>query len=207
MRRLVLAAVLVVAASAAAQEGPVKRPGPGGAAAPDSSSIVVDHGRSVLQELRERGGKADDFPTAFKSEKIGTGQVPVKTVERFAVEGAPLLYFTKDLSAVVVDARRAGDLKRVDATRLRKGERAVVGSLRPETVAALGLRDVALLLIHAGVVGTYWHIGATLRLEAERAGELDVAGTHEYFTNERNEAPVAFTVAVSKEGQVTIIGR
>lgn len=204
--RLVVAALLIVAASAAAQEGPVKRPGEG-AAAPDSSSISVDHGRSVLQELRARGGKADDFPASFKSETIGPGHVPVKAVERFAVEGAPVFFFTRELSAVVVDARRAGDLRRVDATRLRKGERQVVGALRPETVAALGLRGAALLLIHAGVIGTYWHIGAELRIEAERKGELDVAGTHEYFTNERNEGRVAFTVAISEGGEVAVIGR
>lgn len=175
------------------------------------ATFEIEHGRSVLNELRGRGGRADDFPTAFPAEAIGPDHAPVRVVEAFQVAGRPLLFFRPDLSAAVVDAARAGDLTVADPTRMRPDEEAEVGRVAPEVVAALGGRGVLELLLRAGVVRVYWHIGAELSLEAERddagAYEADVAGTHVYFTNQKNEQPVAFTLRVEADGVVRVRGR
>lgn len=175
------------------------------------ATFDIQHGRSVLVEWRGRGGRADDFPTAFPAEAIGPDHTPVRAVEAWQVDGRPLLFFRPDLSAPVIDAARAGDLTVADPTRMGPGDVAEVGRVTPAVVAALGGRGLLELLLRAGVVRVYWHIGAALALEAERhdggAYEADVAGTHVYFTNERNERGVAFTLRVDADGAVRVRGR
>src|SRR5690606_13175457 len=85
------------------------------------ATYELEHGRSVLSELRGRGGRMDDFPTAFPAEAITPAHVPVRATESFQVEGRPLFFFRPDLSAPVVDAARAGDLTAADPTRMSAG--------------------------------------------------------------------------------------
>lgn len=175
------------------------------------ATYELDRGDSILAELRGRGGRADDFPAAFPAEAIGPDHTAVRAVERFQVDGRPLLFFRPDLSAPVVDAARASDLTVADPTRMGPGDEAEVGRFAPEVVAGLGHRGLLELLLRAEVLRVYWHIGATLALEAERrdggAYEADLAGAHVYFTNARNEQRVAFTLRVGPDGAVTVRGR
>ncbi len=173
--------------------------------------VSIDHARSVLQEQRRLGAVAPDFQRVFPAEAIEPGRhVPVETVARFHTSGVPLLWFRPDRGAAVLDATRTGELAAVDATRLARGEEARVGRLAPATVEALGHRDVVLFLLHAGIIATYWHVGAELALETERrdgaAYEVDVSGTHEYFTNTRNTRREAFRVRIAGDGTVSVTG-
>lgn len=173
--------------------------------------LTIGRGASVLNEHRGRGCSVRDFHEAYPAEAIGPGHAPVRAVERFRVDGRPLFFFRPDGSAVVVDATRASDLTVADATRLGAGQEVRVGRLAPATVAALGPREAVKLLLQAEAVRTYWHLEADLRLVAEREGpggyEVDVDGEHVYYTNQRNEAALSFTVRVADDGTVTVGGR
>ncbi|MBX3468383.1 MAG: hypothetical protein KF878_16040 [Planctomycetes bacterium] len=176
-----------------------------------TTTLRVDHDASLLVELRARGGRADDHPARLPAEAITAAHLPARAVERFRVAGRPIVHLRPDLSAFVVDAACAGDLTCADATRLAPGAVAAVGRVAPATVEALGGRGLLELLVAAGVVLTYWHVGATLTVEAERAAdgayEADVAGEHVYFTNAEGRARVAFTLRVAASGDVTVVGR
>lgn len=180
-----------------------------------TTTLRVDHDASLLVEMRARGGRADDHPARLPAEAITAAHLPARAVERFRVAGRPIVHLRPDLSAFVVDAACAGDLTCADATRLAPGAVAAVGRVAPATVEALGGRGLLELLVAAGVVLTYWHVGATLTVEAERpaagadevAYEADVAGEHVYFTNAEGRARVAFTLRVAASGDVTVVGR
>jgi len=172
----------------------------------------LDHGRSVLSEHRGLGCAVRDFAEAYPAEVITAAHAPVRAVERFRVADRPLFWFRPDSSAVVVDAAHATDLSVADATRLAPDAPEVrVGHFTPDAAAALGPRELVKLLLFAEAIRTYWHTDAELRLEAERreagAYEADFAGVHRYYTNERNEAPLAFTVRVAQDGAVTVRAR
>jgi len=94
----------------------------------------------------------------------------------------------------------------VDATSLRGTKAHAVGRLL--VAGTPPLLTVCHLLIQADVILTWAHIGSKLTLSNERRVDgfwrVDVSGTHEYYTNERNEDRVAFTVQVDKKGYIVV---
>lgn len=158
-------------------------------------TFSVLHSASPLSEMRKLGLAADDFPVAYSAVPID--KTRMKPLGNFG----GLLWV--DGKRVVADAGLVSDLKVVDATRLRTGERAVVGKLA-------GLKGVR-PLIEAGVIQTYWHLESTVCLEAvaEKDGvwEGRYSGTHVYFTNSKNTGRFAFLVRVERDGTVAVVGR
>lgn len=158
-------------------------------------TITVLHSASPLSDMRKLGLPADDFPGAFAAAPVDKARMrPLGSFDG-------LLWV--DGQRVVADAALVSDLTVVDATRLRTGERAVVGKL-------VGLRGVR-ALIAAGVIRTYWHVESTVCLEtiSEKDGvwEGQYSGSHVYFTNSKNVGKFAFAVRVEKDGTVAVIGR
>jgi hypothetical protein len=158
-------------------------------------TFAVLHSASPLSEMRRAGLPADDFPVAFAAAPIDKARM------RPLGDFGGLLWV--DGQRVVADAALVADLIVVDATRLRAGERAVVGKL----VGLKGVRP----LIEAGVIRTYWHLESTVCLEAvsEKDGvwEGRYSGSHVYFTNSRNVGKFAFVVRVERDGTVAVVGR
>ena len=100
---------------------------------------------------------------------------------------------------------------RADATRIAAGTTKRIGRALPAAISKLGPERLVLFLIEAQIIETYWHIEAKLRLVGEQktahAYTARFAGTHIYFTNERNEDPLDFAVSIDlKTGEMGISG-
>lgn len=158
-------------------------------------TFAVLHSASPLSEMRKLGLPVDDFPVAFAAAPIDRARM--RPLGSFG----GLLWV--DGQRVVADAGLVSDLTVVDATKLRAGERAVVGKLA-------GLKSVR-PLIEAGVIRTYWHLESSVCLEAvsENDGvwEGRYSGSHVYFTNSKNVGKFAFVVRVERDGTVAVVGR
>lgn len=211
---LVAVAVEVrVAAAARREESPMQKVTPPATAATCLERFTVEHSHSVLTEQRGVGPGWNDFPSGFAAATIdATALVPVQVVAGFRVDGSPILWFTVDRRAAVVDARVVGDLTAVDATRLRVGESAAVGRVQPDGRRVLPGREIARFLVLAGVIRVYAHVEAEVCLESEHTGpdgayEVVVSGTHVYFTDDRNEDSFAFVLRVAPDGSISIEGR
>lgn len=170
----------------------------------------IDHHDSVLSEQRGKGPSWSDFPVGFPAAAITGDDVPVAVTAPFQIEGAPILYFRPGFSEAVVDARWSGAWTAVDATGLAAGSTAVVARLTPEGRAGLSAARWAELLVRAGMIQTYAHIGAEVCLVEETlpdgAWRGVLRGEHVYFTNEENHAPLAFAVVVAPDGEIRVTG-
>lgn len=176
----------------------------------------IDHHESVLSEQRRIGPHAADF-----QERIGAAhldpdaQVPVETTRRFQIGGAPILWFNQAKTEAVVNAAVLTDLLVADPTRLNEGQRVELGRLTEVGRDHLGHdgvseRELIEFLIRARAIATYWHIGAELCLRREeKAGaayRADFDGVHTYFTNEENRQEFAFSVEITADGAIAVIG-
>lgn len=169
--------------------------------------MKILHSESVLQEQRSVGPAASDFQPAFAAAEIGAEHLAVKAVESFRVGGAPILWFAPDRRTAVVDARVFSDLVTADPLRFAPGQSAPVGRILVGRDALAG-RDVAKLLIRAGIVRVYWHVEADVCLSTEEidggAYAVRVSGEHTYFTNGKNTDPFDFELRIAADGVITV---
>jgi hypothetical protein len=109
-----------------------------------------------------------------------------------------------------LDSAAFADLKNVDATSLRAGERVELGR-----VIKPALRDnphaLVRLLIESGQIQTFVHVESQLRFAEEQNGaeryRARLAGHHTYFTNQENRSPIRFDVELDKRsGLITVVG-
>jgi hypothetical protein len=168
--------------------------------------IEADHSRSVLQEQRSRGPHANDFFASYPAAAIDPAkQEPIRATDAFRVGGNPVLWLSADKASVVVDQRAFSTLTNVDGTR-HTGDPIVVGKATAATLKAMPPRDLARFLIAAGVVRIYVHIGGWVCLEEETSTNGGwrgrFAGSHQYFTNEENNDPLAFVIEMV-DGTIT----
>ena len=172
--------------------------------------MQVLHSESVLEEQRSKGPALPDFQPAFAAAKIGALHLAVEAVRSFAVGGAPILWFTPDRRTAVVDERVFGDLVTVDPLRFSPGQTGTVGKILVGRDVLPG-RDVAKLLIRAGIVRVYWHVEADVCLSDEKieagAYSVRVSGEHTYFTNEKNTDPFDFELRIAADGAIAVTAR
>jgi hypothetical protein len=173
---------------------------------PATIDLVVTRDRSPWRGLTEPG----DASTSVAAVADLTGLEPVEHLARYAIDGAPLLAVDRARRRVVVDAAQFGALERVDATRLRPGESKLLGTVLGEKLRS-GPRDLALFVVESQLVESFWHVEARLTLveEKDSAEEYRAAfqGHHVYFTNERNQDRLAFSVVFDKRsGALRVVG-
>ena len=101
------------------------------------------------------------------------------------------------------------DLKKVDATLLRKGEEQSIG--RVLSLSKISIRKAVRLLLESQIIKTYWHLEAKLCLVKEdKSKERDILyyqGTHTYCTNECLNNDFEFAVKVSNiTGEIILLG-
>lgn len=169
--------------------------------------------KSVLDEQRRRGGanRWSDFATRYRAATIDpTTHHAVEVVSGYHLGDAKLLWFTPDFADAVVDATVLGDLKIVNATGLRVGEREEIGVLTELGRTKLRGRELTEFLLKSDTIGTYVHIGSTMCLIAETdeadGYRAELTGEHEYYTNEENHDPLAFSLEITSDGRITITG-
>ena len=176
------------------------------------ATYTIDHDDSPLAQLRERGGSIPDFqdrvPAAVIDPKT---QEPLPATAALTLEGQPIAWLAASLDHLVMDGAAFAPLRRAEPTRLSTGERAEVGRVTPAAREGLGDRQVFELLARAGVIQTYWHLGADLCLTAESLEDgvyrAEVDGVHEYATNRSSEQRYGFAVEIGAEGTIVVIGR
>lgn len=170
---------------------------------------------SVFAEHRKVVGTyvTREVATGYPGVSVTSENVPVKATSDFTIENRPLLFFTPELSGVVVDSTVFPEgLKMIRATHLGPGDLGEVGSIDRHALEQLGGRRLALFLIHSGVIETWVHVGAELELvsESERGGSggftFVFRGHHSFFTNEEVVEPLNFSVQIDEGGRIVVRG-
>ncbi len=175
-------------------------------------TYTIDHEDSPLSELRERGWYAGDIQRRVPAAVIDAAtQRPHATTGGLALDGQPIAWFSPGLDHLVMDGAAFAPLRAADPTRLDPDERAVVGRVKARAREGLGDRRVVELLMRAGVIQTYWQLGADvcLRTEAQSDGRYQVRldAVHHYETNRRRQAGYGFVVEIDPEGEIVVVGR
>jgi hypothetical protein len=175
-------------------------------------AITVRRDASVMEEQRRKGRGWDDFPGRYAAAAIDpTKHRPVEAVQGHRVHGRPILWFTPDGSAAVVDRGVLSDVTIADVTRLGPDDPPItVTRLAGEARAGHPPRAWLLWLIASGAIQTFAHLEAALCVESEQEGkdgyEAIVSGRHVYYTSRRNEAPYRFAFRLAPSGVVTVAG-
>lgn len=175
--------------------------------------FTIDQGNTYLDEIRgPHKTQLYDWQKAIKAEQIKDGvHLPASCTKDYKVGSRPMFYFSPGSKEMVVDAKHFSELKVADATRVKAGQRTVVGRATPAVLEAVPRRKLARFLLQATAIHTYWHIKADLCLVKEEQPEggpyrAHFQGAHLYFTNERNEDPISFGVEITKEGELALLG-
>ncbi len=172
-------------------------------------SLSIDHGASVLTEQRRVGPPAFDFQDRYPAAAIDPAtQVAVAVVAEFRIGATPLLWFTADRTAAVVDAAVLSDLVVADVTAMGPGAVATIGQLTERGRGQLPGRDLVTFLLRARAIATYVHIGAELCLFDERTDasgyQVRITGEHTYFTNQRHVVALEFEVTIDPTGVISV---
>ncbi|MBU6333701.1 MAG: hypothetical protein KGS47_04800 [Chloroflexi bacterium] len=171
---------------------------------------IQPESESVLDEQRRRGPAWHDRPTLFRAADSTARGPAIDALARFTLDGAPLFFFSPDLRQALVRDDAFGDLLAVDATRLRRGATALIGSVRPAARRSLGDLAILEVLVRSEVIQTYVHIGSELCVAdpvgADGAVTIAVRGSHTYATNEVQRDPLHFTLQIDAAGSMAIIG-
>lgn len=173
-----------------------------------TDTMTFSRDSSVLDEHRSVGKNANDFQEAFTAMKIDPRTMsPVKAAAEFRLDDQPLLWFAADKSKVVLDERVFVDLTMVNVTTLGEGKTAVVGKIK-EPGRKLAPRAVAWFLMRSGVLQTFVHLEATVKLDGEKntGGRYEAVffGKHLYYTNERHESAFRFRFIIEPDGTLRV---
>lgn len=167
----------------------------------------LDYTASAEEEARGRHIAAVAMLPAYERPK----QLLRYVVGSGAPGDEPLLAIDRTGRRVVVNRRVFTDIDRVDATRIAKGETALLGRVLDPSWHKRG-RELAKFLLQSELVQTYAHIGSKLTLVEERDTptlySVRVIGSHVYFTNHRNESRLDFSITLDKQnGELRVSGK
>ena len=165
-------------------------------------SWQITRGTSPWQGLTSSSG---DEEASKKIRAVPLKDSDYKTVpglEKYSVNGVIIIGRSEKLRRVAVEVSLFSDLSRADATRPVQG-RFKIGTYRDLPFAVLKPRQIAEFLIESQIINTFWHVEADLCLVAEEDSadsyRAHFKGKHIYFTNERNEEPLDFTIIIDKK--------
>lgn len=138
---------------------------------------------------------------------------PLQSLRKYNIGGAPLLGKSMERRRVVINKRFFSDIERGDATRMKVGDKeapAVMGKILNRSFKSLKPRDLALFLVEAEIVVTYWHIESNLCLFKEEDSDgiytAYFKGSHTYYTNERNDPHIEFGIRIDKKsGELSLV--
>ncbi len=115
----------------------------------------------------------------------------------------PLLVRLKDAPNVVINSRYFSALIKADVTKAIPGQPQPIGYFVDTEFKRLSARQLVIFLIESQIITTYWHVEAELTLTGEDDSpdfyQTRFEGQHIYFTNERNESKLDFTVRINKQ--------
>lgn len=173
-----------------------------------TDTMTFSRDASVLDEHRSLGKHVDDFQKMFPAVTIEPQTMTaVKTTAEFRHSEQPLLWFAADKSKAVVDKRVFGALTMVNVTTLGEGKAAVVGKLK-ELGRNLSPRTVAWFLMRSGILQTFAHLEATVKLDSETTTggryEAIFSGKHLFYTSSRHEKTFRFRFIIEEDGTLRV---
>lgn len=173
-----------------------------------TDTLTFSRDTSVLDEHRSLGKQVDDFQQTFPAMKIDPqAMTAVKATAEFRLDEQPLLCFAADKSKAVLNERVFGELTMVNVTTLGAGKTAVVGKIK-EPGRKLAPRAVAWFLMRSGILQTFAHLEATVKIEGEKTAggryEAAFSGKHLYYTNERHESAFRFRFIIEEDGTMRV---
>ena len=134
----------------------------------------------------------------------------IEYLSAYVIDNEPLLAIDRAQDRVVVNERFFSSLYRPDVTRIADGARVEIGTVLDARLIETPRRLFS-FLIESSLIRTYVHMEASLVLEEmlHTAGEVIAcfSGSHVYYTNTRNEEPLAFCIHLDKStGKIAVIG-
>lgn len=175
-----------------------------------TDTMTFTRDASALEEQRRVGKPQDDFQAAYPAIKIDPQTMTaVKATVEFRLDDQPLLWFAADKSKVVLGEHVFGDLAMVNVTTLAEGKASVIGRIKAPG-RKFTPRAVAWFLMSGGILQTFVHLEATVKLESENIGdnryEAVFSGKHLFYTNSRHESSFRFAFRIDKEGVMSVEG-
>jgi hypothetical protein len=163
-------------------------------------TIKREAASSLLQELRNLGLEAFDFPKAFPAKAPKPATDKPLNAGGVGPKGAAVFWASSE-GTPFVDAQLFGHLTVVMVPAMAPGEQAQVGRVGPHPIQEIP--QLIQQLIEADVIGTYVHLGSTLCLE-NIPGGLHIRGSHTYMTNTENIDALDFKVVVEPSGLILV---
>jgi len=132
-------------------------------------------------------------------------------LSRYTFGSGRLMGIEKKTREPVVSSKCFSPLARVDATRIKAGQRREIGKLLCGSGKDLSYRDIVFFLLESQIITTYWHIESVICLVSENdspdAYKASFRGSHIYFTNRRNEDKLDFSITIDrKTGTISLLG-
>ena len=170
-------------------------------------SVNIESDDDLSIELRAAGVEADPHRLQTPAAAITRGiHSSIKCLESLKLDGQAFIFYSA--GGLVTDEQLFSDLAHVNPLRMDAGERQPIGYVRASVGTLVEAEKIALALLRVGVVTTYLHIGAYLSYSTRRTADngwcVSFRGVHVYFTNDRNEEPVAFDLQIDGEGLIFV---
>ncbi len=162
------------------------------------------HGFTSSAEEETKSMKVRAVPS------FGDGYAPLPKLAAYdEAAGGVLLARGEKEREVRANVAFFSDLTRADGTRPSTFP-VVIGVFKGSLEGGFPPRKLAEYLVVSQLVKTYWHIGSTLRVTAERESDgtyvAEFDGEHLYFTNERNVSHVEFGISIDrKTGAMSVV--
>lgn len=144
-----------------------------------------------------------------QSAKPNNNYIEIIQYKEFLFENKPILFQSDKERKVIVDNEYFSDLNRIDATKLNKLERGIIGKAKNPKV----LQPEFLLpfLIRSQIIQTLIHTDSELEFirEEDKGNEkwFYFQGEHHYYTNSKNTSLLNFIVTIDYSTQeISIIG-
>lgn len=144
-----------------------------------------------------------------QSDKPNNNYIEIIQYKEFLFENIPILFQSNKERKVIVDNEYFSDLNRIDATKLNKLERGIIGKAKNPKV----LQPEFLLpfLIRSQIIQTLIHTDSELEFirEEDKGNEkwFYFQGEHHYYTNSKNTSLLNFIVTIDYFTQeISIIG-
>jgi hypothetical protein len=165
-------------------------------------TLTIDPADSLMQRMRNMGLTVPDFPTTVPALVIQPGLHRAVGQRGEGPTKEPVFWVDSE-GHLLVDGQLFSTLTTAFVPRMGAGESVSVGHWKKP--GAMTPQDIAELLIRAGIILTYVHIGSELCITPDSTdGRIHMVGTHTYFTNEENQESIAFTVHFDADGRITV---
>ncbi|MCG9873699.1 MAG: hypothetical protein MH321_02805 [Leptospiraceae bacterium] len=144
-----------------------------------------------------------------QSAKPNSDFIEIIEFKELLFENRPILFISNKERKVIVDNEYFSDLNRIDATKLNKLERGIIGKAKNPKV--LQAEFILPFLIRSQIIQTFIHTDSELEFirEEDKGNEkwFFFRGEHHYYTNSKNTSLLNFIISIDYSTlEISIIG-